>query len=65
MIFVGVDLFENLGITAWGALLAPSVALSLFCASFYLVSLGVRDVAHPRRSGASRASYGTEVGEAG
>lgn len=65
MIFVGVDLFENLGITAWGALLAPSVVLSLFCASFYLVSLGVRDVAHPRRSGASRASHGTEVGEAG
>lgn len=49
MIFVGVDLLQNLGVTAWYALLAPSVALSLFCASFYLISLGVRDIARPRR----------------
>lgn len=56
MIFVGVDLFRGLGISAWNALLAPSVALSLFCASFYLISLGVRDIAQPRRRATGRAS---------
>lgn len=63
MIFVAVDLLENLGITAWAALLAPSVALSLFCASFYLISLGVRDIAHPRRSAVGRVSYQIRVPE--
>jgi peptide/nickel transport system permease protein len=54
MIFIGVDLFRGLGISAWNALLAPSVALSLFCASFYLISLGVRDIAQPRRRAGGR-----------
>jgi peptide/nickel transport system permease protein len=49
MIFIGVGLLEQVGITAWNVLLAGSITLSLFCTSFYLISLGVRDIAHPRR----------------
>ena len=49
MIFIGVDLLQALGLTAWNVLLSGSIAISLFCASFYLISLGVRDIAHPRR----------------
>jgi peptide/nickel transport system permease protein len=64
MIFVGVDLLRNLGSTAWNALLAPSVALSLFCASFYLISLGVRDIAQPRRRANGRARYRARLDEA-
>lgn len=61
MIFIGVDLLQSLGITAWNALLAPSAALSLFCASFYLISLGVRDIAHPHRRAVTRGSYRVEA----
>jgi peptide/nickel transport system permease protein len=64
MIFVGVDLLQSLGITAWHALLAPSLALSLFCASFYLISLGVRDIARPRRRANLRVSYQVQMDEA-
>jgi ABC-type dipeptide/oligopeptide/nickel transport system permease subunit len=49
MIFIGVGLLQQVGITAWNVLLSGSITLSLFCASFYLISLGVRDIAHPRR----------------
>lgn len=49
MIFIGVGLLQQVGITAWNVLLAGTIAISLFCASFYLISLGVRDIAHPRR----------------
>ena len=49
MIFIGIDLLQALGLTAWSVLLSGSIALSLFCASFYLISLGVRDIAHPMR----------------
>ncbi len=49
MIFVGVELLQALAPTAWSVLLSGSIALSLFCASFYLISLGVRDIAHPHR----------------
>jgi ABC-type dipeptide/oligopeptide/nickel transport system permease subunit len=54
MIFVGVGLLRQVGIVAWNVLLAGSMAISLFCASFYLISLGVRDIAHPRRRVTSR-----------
>jgi peptide/nickel transport system permease protein len=63
MIFIGVDLLQYLDIMAWNALLAPSIALSLFCASFYLISLGVRDVAQPRRRATLRASFQAPVEE--
>ncbi|HSQ37917.1 MAG TPA: ABC transporter permease subunit [Acidimicrobiia bacterium] len=64
MIFVGVDLLQNLGITAWSTLLAPSVTLSLFCASFYLISLGVRDIAQPRRQATGRMTSPARLEEA-
>ncbi|MCB2224598.1 MAG: ABC transporter permease [Actinobacteria bacterium] len=54
MIFIGVGLLEQVGITAWNVLLSGSITLSLFCASFYLISLGVRDIAHPRRRALAR-----------
>jgi len=49
MIFIGVELLEALAPTAWTVLLSGALSISLFCASFYLISLGVRDIAHPRR----------------
>lgn len=55
MIFIGVGLLQQVGITAWNVLLSGSITLSLFCASFYLISLGVRDIAHPRRRAAATA----------
>jgi len=55
MIFIGIDLLQALGLTAWSVLLSGSIALSLFCASFYLISLGVRDIAHPMRRAAATA----------
>ncbi|MBU1865071.1 MAG: ABC transporter permease subunit [Actinobacteria bacterium] len=60
MIFIGVDLLEALAPTAWTVLLSGSMAISLFCASFYLISLGVRDIAHPRRR-VVRANHPAEV----
>ncbi len=56
MIFIGVGLLQQVGITAWNVLLSGSVTLSLFCASFYLISLGVRDIAHPRRRAAAQVA---------
>jgi peptide/nickel transport system permease protein len=56
MIFIGVGLLKQVGITAWNVLLTGSIAVSLFCASFYLISLGVRDIAHPRRRVTTKAS---------
>ncbi|NOK61435.1 MAG: hypothetical protein GFH27_549311n158 [Chloroflexi bacterium AL-W] len=35
----------------WNVLISPSVALSLFAASFYLISRGLHDVAEPRLRG--------------
>ncbi len=36
------------GAVAWNSILPPSIALSLFAAAFYLVSVGLREVADPR-----------------
>lgn len=36
------------GAIAWNTILPPSIALSLFAAAFYLVSVGLREVADPR-----------------
>jgi len=64
MIFIGVGLLQQVGITAWNVLLAGSVTLSLFCASFYLISLGVRDIAHPRRRAAAQFAAESAVAPA-
>ena len=61
MIFIGVGLLEQVGITAWNVLLGGSIAISLFCASFYLISLGVRDIAHPRRRKITQPPISVEV----
>ncbi len=42
------------GAVAWNAILPPSIALSVFAAAFYLVSVGLREVADPR----FRAEFG-------
>lgn len=36
------------GAVSWNTILPPSIALSLFAAAFYLVSVGLREVADPR-----------------
>jgi peptide/nickel transport system permease protein len=61
MIFIGVGLLQQVGITAWNVLLAGSLTLSLFCASFYMISLGVRDIAHPRRRAAAQGAVAAAV----
>jgi len=50
MMFMGLSLLGNFsgGATAWNVLLAGALAISLFSSSFYLVSLGIRDIALPR-----------------
>lgn len=42
------------GTVAWNAILPPSIALSVFAAAFYLVSVGLREVADPRYRAARR-----------
>lgn len=42
------------GTPAWNAIVPPSIALSLFAAAFYLVSVGLREVADPRYRAARR-----------
>ena len=49
MMFMGLSLLGRFsGEIAWNVLLAGALAISLFSSSFYLVSLGIRDVALPR-----------------
>lgn len=52
MMFIAVGFSSISGSFAWNVLLAGAGAISMFCASFYLVSLGLRDVAF--RGGESR-----------
>jgi ABC-type dipeptide/oligopeptide/nickel transport system permease subunit len=47
--FMGLSLGRDFGSgIAWNVLLAGALAISLFSGSFYLVSLGIRDIALPR-----------------
>ena len=49
MMFMGLSLAGGFGgEIAWNVLLAGALAISLFSGSFYLVSLGIRDIALPR-----------------
>jgi peptide/nickel transport system permease protein len=51
MMFVAVG-FADVGLVfAWNVLVAGAVAISIFCGSFYLVSLGLQDVAFQRQGG--------------
>ena len=60
MMFMGLSLLGRFsgGTTAWNVLLAGALAISLFSASFYLVSLGVRDIALPRSHGRPSRLHG-------
>lgn len=42
------------GAVAWNVIVPPSIALSVFAAAFYLVSVGLREVADPRYRAARR-----------
>ena len=42
------------GEIAWNVVLAPSLVLSVFAAGFYLISVGLRDIADPRYRAAAR-----------
>jgi peptide/nickel transport system permease protein len=49
MVYFGITFGANFGSQIpWNALIVPAVALSLFAAAFYLVSMGLREVADPR-----------------
>lgn len=58
MMFVAIGFASLQGSFAWNVLFAGAVAISVFCAGFYLVSLGLKDVAFrgrgARQSQASR-----------
>jgi peptide/nickel transport system permease protein len=46
IIFVAVGFSSVQGVFAWNVLIAGAAAITLFCAGFYLVSLGLKDVAY-------------------
>jgi ABC-type dipeptide/oligopeptide/nickel transport system permease subunit len=55
MMFMGLSLGGSLtGDIAWNVLLAGALAISLFSGAFYLVSLGIRDIALPRTQSVAR-----------
>jgi len=55
MMFMGLSLGGSIsGEIAWNVLLAGALAISLFSGAFYLVSLGIRDVALPRTQSLAR-----------
>lgn len=60
MMFVAIGFSSLTGNLAWNVLIAGATAISLFCAGFYLVSLGLKDVAFrgatDRRPGWARRS---------
>ena len=53
MIYYAVT-FPALSGPAWNAILPAGVALSIFAAAFYMVSVGLRQVVDPRRTSANR-----------
>lgn len=46
IMFVAIGFSGLQGVFAWNVLIAGAAAISLFCAGFYLVSLGLKDVAY-------------------
>jgi len=46
IMFVAIGFSELQGVFAWNVLIAGAGAISLFCAGFYMVSLGLKDVAY-------------------
>ncbi|HEX6222060.1 MAG TPA: ABC transporter permease subunit [Acidimicrobiia bacterium] len=46
IMFVAIGFSALQGVFAWNVLIAGAAAISLFCAGFYMVSLGLKDVAY-------------------
>ncbi|HEX6287122.1 MAG TPA: ABC transporter permease subunit [Acidimicrobiia bacterium] len=46
IMFVAIGFSELQGVFAWNVLIAGAGAISMFCAGFYMVSLGLKDVAY-------------------
>jgi len=46
IMFVAIGFSELQGVFAWNVLIAGAGAISLFCAGFYMASLGLKDVAY-------------------
>jgi peptide/nickel transport system permease protein len=57
MMFIAIGFSALQGTFAWNVLFAGAAAISVFCAGFYLVSLGLKDVAF-RGGGARRSQTG-------
>lgn len=63
MVYNGITFPNPLtGTPVWNAILPPSIALSLFAAAFYLVSVGLREVADPRYRSARRRTVDPMLG---
>jgi hypothetical protein len=64
MMFIAIGFSSLQGVLAWNVLIAGAAAISLFCAAFYLVSLGLKDVAfhsggtRPKRPKSARSKHG-------
>lgn len=54
IMFTAIGFSSLQGVFAWNVLIAGAAAISLFCAAFYMVSLGLKDVAY--RGGESQHS---------
>lgn len=55
MVYYGVSFPSPItGKIAWNVVLAPSLVLSVFAAGFYLIPVGLRDIADPRYRAAAR-----------
>lgn len=58
IMFVAIGFSGLQGVFAWNVLVAGAAAISLFCAGFYLVSLGLKDVAfHGGESHSTRPGW--------
>ena len=55
IMFVAIGFSSLQGVFAWNVLIAGAAAISIFCAGFYMISLGLKDVAF-RGSDATRAN---------
>lgn len=63
MMFIALGFSSLQGVLAWNVLIAGAASISIFCAAFYLISLGLRDVAfrggrtRQKRPGWTRSSH--------
>ena len=56
IVYLGITFRDPIdGSIAWNSVVAPAVAISIFSAAFYSVSVGLRDLTDPRYRSARRA----------